>query len=112
MGRRAPPRLPRSCSCVVSLWLDVTTESLAHCGQDLLGKGVLSTRAKTRVQRSRQDLGRNRLGDCRFNGPAPLAGILDEARIGIEVCVPREGGGGQVEKPRRDDAATPPHFRN
>src|SRR5215467_1846789 len=83
MGRLARLRLPRSCSCVVGLWLDVTTESLAHCGQDFLGKGVLSTRAKTRVQRSRQDLGGDRLRDCRFNRPPAFAGILDETGIGM-----------------------------
>src|SRR5579862_5387455 len=96
---------------VANLWLDVPPESLAHGGEDFLRKSVLGARAKARIERSGENIRRHRFLDRGLNGPAALAGILDEARIGGEGRILRKRGRGEIEQPGGDHAAAPPHLR-
>src|SRR5689334_5429259 len=87
---------------MANLGLDVPPESLAHGGKDLLREGVLTARAEARIERGGENVRRNRFLDRGLNGPAALAGILDEARIGSKRRILRERRGGQIEQPGRD----------
>ena len=62
----------------------VAAETVAHRGQNLLREGMVPARAESGEQGRRQHLGRHGLVDRRVDGPAAFAGILDEARIGLE----------------------------
>ena len=86
----------------------MAAEALAHCGEHLLGEGVLLARAEAGVERGGERLGRHRLLDRRHHGPAALARILDMAGEARELAVAGERRGGEVEEPGGDDAAAPP----
>ncbi len=59
--------------------LDVPAEAEAHGRQHLFAEGVLLARAEAGVERRGQHVGRHRFLDRGLDGPAALAGILDEA---------------------------------
>src|SRR6185437_5167617 len=57
-------------------------------------------------------LRRNGLLDRRFDGPAALAGILDEAGKILQLRILRKRRGAEIEQPGGDHAAAPPDLRD
>ena len=69
-------------------------ESETHGGKQPVAEAMFASRPEARVQRGGQHLRRRRLLDRRFDGPAALAGILDEAGIAVELRILGERCGG------------------
>src|SRR5512134_2059509 len=92
--------------------LAVAAEFVAERRQELVGEARRLARPEAGEQRRRQHMGRHRLLDRRIDRPAALAGILDHAGIALEALVLRQRLGGEIEKPRADDAAAPPQLGN
>src|ERR1700678_2323959 len=65
----------------LDLGFDVPAELVSHCRQQLVGEAFLFARAEAGIERRGQDIRRDGLFDRRLDGPAALAGILDEPRI-------------------------------
>src|SRR4030095_1373098 len=91
-------------------FFQVPAALVAHRGEQLVGKICLATRAKTLIQRSCQDMSRHTLVDGGLDRPPALA------RVRNLTCEFREGGISdqrdrrQVQQPRGDHAAAPPHL--
>ena len=90
----------------------MAAESFAHRGQDLFGKGVLLTRAETRVERGGKDLGGDPFLERGLDGPAAFPGIFHVAGIGIEFTVARQSDRSEIKQPGGDNASAPPQFRD
>src|SRR4029077_4623063 len=93
-------------------FFQMSAKLVTHRGEQLVGKICLAPRAKTLIQRSCQDVSRHTLVDGGLDRPAPLA------RVRNLPCEFREGGISdqrnrrQVQQPRGNHAAAPPHLRN
>ena len=84
----------------------------AHGGQNFGREIILATRRKSLEQRRRQHRGGSSRFDGGENGPAPFAGVRNAAGKAVESWLIEKRNSGQVEKPRRDNAAAPPDFRD
>ena len=88
----------------------VAAELLAHRRQQLVAEGVILARAEAREQRLGQHRHRHRRLDRRLDRPAAFAGVGHVAGEAIEGRALGERRRRQIEQPRRDDAAAPPHL--
>ena len=77
----------------------MAAEAEAHGREHLFAEGVLLPRAEPGVQRRGEHIGRHRLLDRGLDGPAALAGILDEAREILQLRIFRQRGGAEIEQP-------------
>src|SRR5207302_9703399 len=99
-------------SLVALFFFDVSAELKAHGAHNFGCEIILAARREPLEQRCRQ-YRRWRSGlDGRENGPASFAGIRNAAGKAFERRLFEKGDGGQVEKPRRDNAAAAPDFRD
>src|SRR5690349_21250953 len=85
--------------CLVQHVLEVPAEAEAHRREGLFAERVLAAGAEAGEQRGGEHVRGHRLLDGRLDGPATLAGILDEAGEVFELLVGRERAGGEVEQP-------------
>src|SRR5215510_8320387 len=90
--------------------LEMSTELVAHRREQLVGEVGLAARAETRVQGGRQDGNGHGLVDRGLDRPAPLSGVRHAPSELRERGIGEQGGRRQVQEPRGDDAATPPHL--
>src|SRR5580693_3677720 len=77
--------------------LDVPTEAEAHGRQHPFPEGVLLPRAEPCIERSGEHVRRDRFLDRGLDGPATLAGILDEAGEILQLRRLRQRGGSAAE---------------
>ena len=75
----------------------MAAEFEAHRRQKLVAKGVFLARTKPREQRRGEDVDGHRLFNCRIDGPAAFARILDRARKICKGGVVSERHGTQIE---------------
>jgi hypothetical protein len=92
------------------LLLEMAAELEAHGGEQAVLELRLAARAEAFEERGGEDVRRHALVDRGVERPSPLAGIGDPAGEALEARITRQGGGGEVEEPRRDDAAAAPHL--
>ena len=92
--------------------LDVSTELGSHRRQQFLGEDVLAARAEALEQRRAEHRGWRSLVDRRPHRPAPFARVGHVTGELRELAGPSQCRRGQVEQPRRDDAAAPPDLGN
>src|SRR5437660_8571388 len=93
-------------------FFDVSAELKAHGGQNFGREIIFAARREPLEQRCRQ-YRRWRSGlDGRENGPPSFGGIRNAAGKAFERRLVEKGDGGQVEQPRRDNAAAAPDFRD
>src|SRR4029434_8078891 len=93
-------------------FFQMSAELIAHRGEQLVGKICLATRAKTLIQRSCQDMSRHTLVDGSLDRPAPLARVRNLTCEFRECGISDQRDRRQVQQPRGDHAAAPPHLRN
>src|ERR1700730_18221968 len=92
--------------------LDVPAEAEAHGRQHPFPECVLLPRAEPCIERRGEHVRRNRFLDRGLDGPATLAGILDEAGETLQLWILRQRGGAEIEQPGRNYAAAPPNLRD
>ena len=96
--------------------LDVAAETEAHGRQQLLAEGVRLARAEPGVERGGEHVGGNGLLDGRLDGPAALAGILDEpekmssAGSLASAAAERSSSQEEITLPRRQTSAMSGRF--
>src|ERR1041385_3436429 len=90
--------------------LDVPTELVAHSGKHLLGEGVILARTEAGIERCGKNVARNGFFDCRHDGPAAFAGILNCASKPREIRIFSKRHCGEVEQPGSNDAAATPQL--
>ena len=94
------------------LLLEVAAELVAHRRQQLVGEVGLAARAEALVEGGGQDVRRDAFVDRRpgcVQRPSPESETRPAKRCRARGS-PASACGGQVEQPRRDDAAAPPHL--
>src|SRR5690242_1591875 len=91
--------------------LDVAAELEAHRGEHLAREVRFSAGGKALEERRAQDRGGRRFFDRRLQRPASFARVGNVTGEVREVGSFGESLRGEVEQPRRDDAAMPPHLR-
>src|SRR5262249_6763476 len=97
------------CSAIgLSLLLEVPAEPETHRRLHLLRVYGFAARGESRVERGAEHGSRHALVDGRDDGPAALARIGHAPGELLQVRALRQRLGGEVEEPRRDDAAAPP----
>src|SRR5579864_2807746 len=77
--------------------LDVPAEAGAHGREHLFSEGVLLPRAESGVECRGEHVRRDRFLDRGLDGPATLAGILDEAGEIFQLRILRQRGGAEIE---------------
>ncbi|CAO5247632.1 hypothetical protein FAGKG844_420034 [Frankia sp. AgKG'84/4] len=88
--------------------LGVAAELLAHRGEDLVREQAFPAGAEPLVERRRQHMGGHALLDRGQHRPAALTGVGDPAAELRQLGVGVQGGGGEVQQPGGDHAATAP----
>src|SRR3984893_2066266 len=78
--------------------LDVAAEAEAHGRQHPFPEGVLLPRAEPCIERRGEHVRRDRLLDRGLDGPATLAGILDEAGEILQLRILCQRGGAEMEE--------------
>src|SRR5262245_9028346 len=92
------------------LLLEVAPEAEPHGRLDLLREVGLASRREAAVERRAQHWCWHRLVDRGHDRPASLAGVRHAAGELAQLRTLRERSRAQVEQPRRDHAAAPPHL--
>src|SRR5437870_4624349 len=90
----------------------MAAEALAHCREKLFRKRVLAARTEACIERGGKNIGGDRLLNGGHEGPATLAGILDDAGKAVKLRIIGKRAGGEVKEPRADHAAAAPYFGN
>src|SRR5258706_4930804 len=90
----------------------VTAELEAHRREQLVGKFGVAAGTEALIQSSGENRSGHGLVDGGLDGPTAFAGIRDATRELRQRGVLAERGGGQIEQPRSDHAASAPYFRD
>src|SRR5215470_18418009 len=93
-------------------FFQVSTELIAQRREQFVGEICLAARAKTLIQRGRQDVRGHGLVDGGLDRPAPLARVRHPPGELRQSRIRDEGGRREIQQPRRDYTAASPHLRN
>src|SRR5262245_1235604 len=77
--------------------LDMAAELVTHGRQDLLSVRVLLPRPKARIERCRENIGRDSFFDSRHDSPTAFAGILHKTGIARQTGIFNHGHGSQIQ---------------
>src|SRR5262245_14366500 len=90
--------------------LDVAAKLTSHRRQEAVAVVGLTPGAEALIQRGAEHVGRHALVDRRQHRPSALTGVGHTTRELLELWRLCERGRGQIEQPRRDDAAAAPYL--
>src|SRR2546428_2126725 len=93
-------------------FFQVSTELIAQSREQFICEICLAARAKTLIQGGRQDVNGHGLVDGGLNRPAPLARVRNPPREFRQSRIRDQGGRREIQQPRRDHTAAPPHLRD
>src|SRR5262245_43487309 len=85
---------------------------ITHRREQLVGKIRLAAGAEALIERRTQHVSRHCFVDGSFDCPAPLAGVRNSAFELLQSRILNQGCRRQIEQPRGNHAAAPPHFRD
>src|SRR2546430_7199676 len=93
-------------------FFQMSPELIAQSREQFICEICLAARAKTLIQGGRQNVHGHGLVDGGLDRPAPLARVRNPPCELRESRIRGEGGRHEIQQPRRDHTAAPPHLRN
>src|SRR4029450_4939921 len=93
-------------------FFQMSAELITHGREQLVGKICLAARAKTLIQRGCQDVSRHPLVEGGLDRPDPPARGRTPTGEFRERGLSDQRDRRQIQQPRGDHAAAPPHFRD
>src|SRR6266446_2469505 len=91
-------------------FFQMSTELIAQRREQFVGEICLAARAKTLIQGGRQDVRGHGLVDGGLDRPTPLARVRHPSGELRESRIRDEGSRREIQQPRCDDTAAPPHL--
>src|SRR5712692_4436172 len=93
-------------------FFQVSAELVAQRREQFIGEICLAARAETLIQGGRQDVHGHSLIDGGLDRPAPLARVRHPSGEFCESRIRDQGGCREIQQPRRDHTAAPPHLHD